>query len=64
MMQIEEAPDPLYFWKKHSGFKKGLLTDIVMGDERTGQRVQSSTMHADFIKLTPRALQPAGKPVS
>jgi hypothetical protein len=42
--------DPLYQWKKHSGFKKGLATDIVLGDLRkwTGPIQYNSTMHSDF----------------
>lgn len=43
-------PDPLYQWKKHSGFKKGLATDIVLGDLRkwTGPAQYDSTMRSDF----------------
>lgn len=42
--------DKLYSWKKHSGFKMGLLTDIVMGDEHkfSGPSQYRSTMHADY----------------
>ena len=42
--------DPLYPWKKHSGFKKGLLTDIVYGDDRkwSGNAQFSTTMHEDY----------------
>ncbi|KAI8926436.1 hypothetical protein BC831DRAFT_511734 [Entophlyctis helioformis] len=42
--------DPLYGWKKHSGFKMGLLTDIVMGDcsKFAGAHQFRSTMHADY----------------
>ncbi len=41
--------DPLYHWKKHSGFKKGLLTDIVLGDEHIVPRSHYvTTMNSDF----------------
>ena len=48
--------DPLYDWKKHSGFKKGLATDVVFGDERKkwmGNAAErfASTMHTDFFSL-------------
>eukprot|EP00842_Homolaphlyctis_polyrhiza_P005632 jgi/Hompol1/606/HPOL_002549-RA len=46
----KSSNDPLYVWKKHSGFKMGLLTDIVMGDEHkfSGSSQYCSTMHADY----------------
>ena len=42
--------DPLYQWRKHSGFKKGLATDIVLGDlsKWSGTAQYESTMHSDF----------------
>ena len=45
-----KANDPLYPWKKHSGFKKGLATDIIMGDVRkwTGNAQFATTMHTDY----------------
>lgn len=44
--------DPLYHWKKHSGFKKGLLTDIVLGDEHVSKGQYSTTMKEDYVKKT------------
>jgi hypothetical protein len=42
--------DPLYPWKKHSGFKKGLLTDIVLGDQRTSHGQYETTMNTEYIQ--------------
>ncbi|KAJ3255618.1 hypothetical protein HK103_006143 [Boothiomyces macroporosus] len=41
--------DPLFPWKKHSGFKKGLLTDIVMGDEHMSKSKYETTMNSDYV---------------
>ena len=46
------ASDPLYHWKKHSGFKKGLLTDIVLGDEHIAKNQFTTTMQTDYKKKT------------
>jgi hypothetical protein len=50
-------------WKKTSGFKKGLLTDIHMGDNNySGQMV--TTMTCDFVKKSiEKDLKPAGKKI-
>jgi hypothetical protein len=42
------SQDPLYCWKKHSGFKKGLLTDIVLGDQPTSHGQYETTMHTEY----------------
>jgi hypothetical protein len=39
-------------WKKRSGFKKGLLTDIVLGDEHVSKGHFETTMHADYGSKT------------
>ncbi|KAJ3272891.1 hypothetical protein HDV01_005214 [Terramyces sp. JEL0728] len=44
--------DPLYPWKKHSGFKKGLYTDIVMGEEHMSKSKYETTMNSDYIPKT------------
>jgi hypothetical protein len=43
-----EREDPLYHWKKHSGFKKGLLTDIVFGDEAIPHNDYQTTTNSQF----------------
>lgn len=45
---MSEKTDPLYHWKRHSGFKKGLLTDIVFGDEATPQTIYQTTTNSQF----------------
>jgi hypothetical protein len=46
----DTTADPLYHWKKHSGFKKGLLTDIVLGDEHVAKNQFTTTMQTDYKK--------------
>lgn len=57
-MTLVEKQDPLGPWKKHSGFKKGLRTDIVMGDEKAPQERYESTMSAHY---TIKKLEEIGK---
>ena len=54
----DPANDPLYHWKKHSGFKKGLLTDIVLGDEHSAKAQYTTTMQTDFKR---KVLENGGK---
>ncbi|KAI8913234.1 hypothetical protein EDD86DRAFT_187490 [Gorgonomyces haynaldii] len=54
--------DSLYHWKKHSGFKKGLATDIVMGNKHTSDE-PVTTMHSDYVPKQKIDVMPAGKPI-
>ena len=49
-MKLYDPSDALYPWKKHSGFKKGLKTDIILGDARkwSGNAQYATTMHTDY----------------
>ncbi|KAJ8329785.1 hypothetical protein O5D80_001983 [Batrachochytrium dendrobatidis] len=51
--------DPLYNWKPHSGFKMGLLTDIVLGDscKYSSANQPCSTTHAHYqgVQIPPTA---------
>ena len=54
----ESQQDKLYHWKKHSGFKKGSRTDIVLGDNGVGH---ISTMARDYQTHAPRMQKAAGQ---
>lgn len=49
-MRNFDPNDRFHLWKKHSGFKKGLATDIIFGDVRkwNGPVQYSTTMCTDY----------------
>jgi hypothetical protein len=46
-----EQKDRFYHWKKHSGFKKGLKTDIVFGDGVVWHNDYLTTMQSEYKTL-------------
>lgn len=59
---MQDKSDPLYAWKKHSGFKKGLLTDIVLGDQPSSHGQYDTTMQRDYLpKILQKNIKFAGR---
>jgi hypothetical protein len=62
MCDLDNKDDPLRFWKKREGFKKGLLTDIIFGERNVkDSNAYLTTIQSEYVKRELEDRKTAGR---